>query len=120
VGRFCVIAEHDGAVAIGDALKVRITPAGCHSSSCISVRDASCEIATLPSGDFDVRGEFCLSSSQGRNGCTADCSTELAEECVSDGVLTAGTHTVTLGELSLTLTVPGALPDGMACAGAAY
>jgi hypothetical protein len=70
---------------------------------------------------FAVEGHFCLAGVSGPGGgCTPDCSGGGHADCESATTLTAGQHTVTLGNLSVTVTVPSMLPFGGSCDGSPF
>jgi hypothetical protein len=104
-------------VAVGDRLRVNLSPSGCHSSSCTHAVVAACSVERSGSG-FAVEGEFCLANTAGPGvGCTEDCGGGGTAKCESDEPLEAGSYAVTLGDLSVSFTVPGTLSLGTACDG---
>jgi hypothetical protein len=104
---------------VGDKLKIQVEPRGCFSSSCTEVRVATCTVSgTAP---LAVDAHFCLASSAAPGvGCTADCAGGGFAVCAPAAALTAGQHTVKLGGLSVTFSVPGNLPAGGECIGAPF
>jgi hypothetical protein len=83
------------------------------------VRVATCSVRGMM--PFVVDAHFCLESSGGPGvACTADCSGGGYATCEPSAALTAGQHTVQLGGLSVTFTVPGALPVGGECIGSPF
>jgi hypothetical protein len=103
-------------LGVGDRLKIQVFPLGCHSSSCTDAHVSTCSV----SGDstFTAAGEFCLGPAPFPRGpCSADCNGGGFADCESTATLTAGQHTVTLGALSVTFTVPSTLQFGGECDG---
>lgn len=105
-------------LAVGDAVEVLVHPKGCFSSSCTKAVESSCAIAGS-GGDFTVTANFCLANTANGGPCTADCGGGGFAVCNS-GTWTAGTHAVSLGGVSVTVTVPGEVPAGGACAGSQF
>jgi len=103
-------------ISVGDPLKVTTRSAGCFSSSCNQVEQASCSIEA--GGYFSVEAKFCIAdiSAPGK-ACTADCGQANAE-CSSGEPLTAGDHQVKLASLAVAFQVPSLLPVGGLCANA--
>jgi pacifastin inhibitor LCMII len=99
----------------GDPLQVTVRSAGCLSSSCSKVIQASC---TIGSGTaFDVKANFCVANTaKPGQPCTADCGTAHAD-CSFGQPLTAGYHQVKLGSIGIGFQVPSMLPAGGLCAG---
>jgi len=100
----------------GDALQVTVRSAGCLSSSCSKVVEASCTIGS--SSGFEVEANFCVANTA-RSGqaCTADCGTAHAD-CSFGQPLTEGEHQVNLGSITVGFQVPTVLPLGGLCASA--
>jgi len=119
IGRLCVRGQQGSsgeAIAVGDKLKIQVYPRGCLSSSCTRVDVHTCSVSG--SADFTSDGRFCLASTAvPGGGCTADCNGGGFADCESTATLTAGQHTVTLGTLSVTFTVPSTLQFGGECDG---
>jgi hypothetical protein len=105
-------------LAVGDVVEVLVHPKGCFSSSCTKAVQSSCAI-TGSDGDFKVTANFCLANTSNGGPCTADCGGGGFAVCTS-GTWTAGTHAVSLGGVSVTVTVPGEVPAGGACAGSQF
>ena len=104
-------------IAEGAPLQVMVFPKDCWSSSCTTVHEASCAIA---GGEpFTVSGGFCLEPT-GEGACTPDCSGGGFTTCESEEGLVAGDHAVSLGDLSVTFTVPSVVPFGGICAGSPF
>ncbi|HEX2877286.1 MAG TPA: hypothetical protein VHP33_38820 [Polyangiaceae bacterium] len=102
-------------IEAGDPLQITVRSAGCLSSSCSKVIEASC---TLGSGvTFEAKANFCVAdtSSSGK-ACTDDCGTAHAD-CFGQA-LTAGEHQVKLGSIAVGFQVPSKLPLGGLCASA--
>lgn len=118
--KFCVRGNSGSSgegIAAGDPIQVMVFPKGCWSSSCTTTQQALCTIQ--PSGsDFGVQGAFCLTVATGIP-CTADCSGGNFATC-QGGTWTAGVHKVSLGGVSVDITVPSTLPFGGACAGSQF
>ncbi len=124
VGRLCVrgaIGSGGGEpVAVGDKLKLQVTPKGCFSSSCTHADVAECSIASSASS-YAVDASFCLANTGGAmTACTADCGGGGFATCESLSSLSAGNKTITLGGLSVSFTVPSTLPLGGACNGSPF
>jgi hypothetical protein len=123
VAQLCVVGtpiDSGDALAVGDKLTVRVTPGGCLSSSCTRVDVARCTI-TGAGPDFTAEGEFCLADTGGPGtACTADCGGGGFADCESEVTLSAGEYSVTLGDLSVTFTVPGTLGPGEGCDGTRF
>ena len=100
----------------GDSLKITVRSAGCLSSSCSKVIEASC---TIGSGvNFDAQANFCVADTSKSGGaCTDDCGTAHAD-CSFGQPLMAGNHQVKLGSIAVGFQVPSKLPRGGLCAGA--
>jgi hypothetical protein len=116
VGSLCVRGtpiDSGDALAVGQPLVIQVTPRGCHSSSCTRVVDKTCSI-TAAGEDFEAAASFCLAPT-GDDACTADCGGGGFASCTSNVLLTEGVHTVRLGELSVTFTVPSVLRPGDEC-----
>jgi len=100
-GTLCV----EGPLAVGEPARFTVTPKGCFSSSCTTVRQAGCAVQA-EGVDLRLDALVCLDVST--NGiCTADCSGGGLARCAS-GPLAAGTYTAHLGSLALTFQVPSA------------
>jgi hypothetical protein len=70
---------------------------------------------------YKVEAHFCIGSTASAGvGCTTDCSGGGFATCDASGALTAGQHTVQLGGLSVTFTVPGLFPFGGECIGSPF
>jgi hypothetical protein len=119
VGRICVRGQQGStgeAIAAGDKLKIQVYPRGCFSSGCTRADVHTCTVSG--GADFTAEGTFCLTSTARPGvGCTGDCSGGGFADCESTTTLTAGQHTVTLGTMSVTFTVPSTLPFGGECDG---
>lgn len=101
-------------IAPGDQLQVHVRSAGCLSSSCSKVIEASCKIDS--GAGFDVEANFCVANTeQPGQGCTDDCGTAHAD-CSFGQPLTAGEHQVRLGSIVVGFQVPGKFPLGGLCA----
>lgn len=102
---------------VGEKLAIQVQPKGCFSSSCTETRISTCSLEA-EGANFVAKAQFCMAdtSVQG-GGCTADCSGGFAAECETEVELTKGEHTVTLGDMSLTFTVPGTIPEDAVCSG---
>jgi hypothetical protein len=115
---FCVVGSSEGLeeeLNVGEALQVMVN-AGCFGSSCTRFDVASC--TATHDEDFELTADFCFADTNGGDdGCTADCSGGGITWCDSEALLTEGTHTVRMGELSLEITVPSTLPSSGLCAG---
>ena len=122
VGSLCVRGRPTGeneSIAVGDPLRVQLAPQGCFSSSCTSVALAECSV-TRSGPEFTVTAAFCLQTVTDPNvGCTADCGGGGYATCES-GPLEAGDYTVTLGDLSMSFTVPGMINFRDACVGSQF
>lgn len=119
VARLCVMGLPLGSgdqISVGDRLQVGVTPQGCFSSSCTEAVIANCSV-TGHGPTFEVSAEFCYATTDDPP-CTKDCSAGKAARCMSETPLAEGEHTVTLGELSVTFTVPGIILPNVACASA--
>lgn len=119
-GQLCVKSDGFGlgaSLEVGEKLEIEIQPVGCFSSSCTRAETSACSIQA-DGDDFVTQAEFCLSDvkSQG-GGCTGDCANEFGAQCHSEIALSEGEHTVTFGDLSLTFTVPGEIPQDALCIG---
>jgi hypothetical protein len=119
IGQLCVrgsIEDDEEILEEGAPLRIQVFPKGCFSSSCTRIDVAACSVQV---GDdlHEAQAEFCLAG-VGQE-CTADCGGGGSAECSSDSGLTKGEHTVTLGDLTLEITVPGTLPLGGLCDGEA-
>jgi hypothetical protein len=103
-------------IEAGDQLQITVRSAGCLSSSCSKVIEASC---TIGSGvDFEAKANFCVADTSGSaQACTDDCGTAHAD-CSFGQALTAGYHQVKLGAMAVGFQVPSKLPLGGLCAGA--
>lgn len=123
VGVLCVRGTLDGEnerIDVGDPLRIDVRQSGCHSSSCTEVVVETCSI-TGTGPDFTASAAFCLASTADPNvSCTADCGGGGYARCESDERLEAGHYTVTLGDLSVSFTVPGMLSLGAACDGSQF
>jgi hypothetical protein len=98
----------------GEPLQVSVRSAGCLSSSCSKVVEASCSITAGQS--FAVKANFCVAdTSKPGQGCTADCGVANAS-CSFGQPLTAGDHQVKLGSIAVGFQVPSKLPSGGLCA----
>jgi hypothetical protein len=108
-------ATADGELlAAGDPLQITVRSAGCLSSSCSKVIEASCTIGE--GAGFDVKANFCVAdTSKPGQGCTADCGTAHAD-CSFGQPLKAGEHQVRLGSIAVGFQVPSKLPLGGLCA----
>jgi hypothetical protein len=101
-------------IAAGDPLQITVRSAGCLSSSCSKVIEASCTIGS--GANFDVKANFCVAdTAKPGQGCTADCGTAHAD-CSFGQPLTAGEHQVKLGSIAVGFQVPSKLPLGGLCA----
>lgn len=119
--RVCVRGKPLGSkeqLAVGDAIEVTVYPKGCFSSSCTKAEASSCSISAT-GGDVSVTATFCLLDTSDGGPCTADCSGGGFAGC-KGGTWTAGSHAVSLGGQSVTVTVPGEVPAGGACAGSPF
>lgn len=105
-------------LAVGDEIEVVVYPKGCFSSSCTKAAESSCSLSTT-GGDVSVTATFCLLDTSNGGGCTADCGGGGFAGC-KNGTWTAGSHAVSLGGLSVTVTVPGDVPAGGACVGSPF
>jgi hypothetical protein len=117
-GQLCLKPDGGGSGAtlkVGQKLAIQVQPKGCFSSSCTQTQVATCSLEAK-GDDFAAKAEFCLGSVQG-GACTADCGGGHGAECQSEVTLTEGAHTVTLGDMSLTFTVPGTIPEDAICSG---
>jgi len=119
-GQLC-LKRDDGelraTLEVGEKLAIRVQPIGCFSSSCTEAQVATCSLEAK-GNDFVANAEFCMADTTAPGGgCTADCSVGFAAECESELTLTKGEHTVSLGDVSLTFTVPGVIPEDALCAG---
>lgn len=105
----------DGELLIaGEPLQVSVRSAGCLSSSCSKVVEASCAIGA--GAAFAVKANFCVAdTSLPGEGCTDDCGTAQAT-CSFGQPLTAGDHQVKLGSIAVGFQVPSKLPLGGLCA----
>jgi hypothetical protein len=116
VGSLCVrgtpISSGD-VLEVGQPLVIQVAPSGCHSSSCTRVVERTCSI-TADGDDFAAAASFCLAPTEDE-ACTADCGGGGFATCSSSVLLTAGVHTVSLGDLSVTFTVPSVLRPGEGC-----
>lgn len=101
----------------GKPLKIQVFPAGCFSSSCTKILDASC--AAAGSGPISVEAAFC-NEPTGDTVCTPDCSGAGFADCATAASLPAGTYEVSLGALSITATVPDTIPFGGICVGSQF
>jgi len=119
IARLCVMGLPLGSgdqISVGDRLQVGVTPQGCFSSSCTEAVIANCSV-TGHGPTFEVSAEFCYATTDDPP-CTKDCSAGKAARCMSETPLAEGEHTVTLGDLSVTFTVPGIILPNVACASA--
>ena len=120
--RFCVRGKSGSqgeAIAVGDPILVNVFPAGCWSSSCTKAQKATCDVQWSggePWDNVNVGGSFCLLDTSNGSPCTADCSGGLFATC-SGGTWAAGSHTVNMGGLKLTIEVPSVVPFGGVCVG---
>jgi hypothetical protein len=122
VGRLCVrgVSGWTGeSLNIGDKLKIMVMPRGCWSSSCTRSGESSCSVSVAGFFAFAAEGHFCLAGT-GASVCTPDCSGGRFAECESTATLPAGQNTVTLGNLSVTFTVPSTVPFGGTCVGSEF
>jgi hypothetical protein len=123
VGILCVRGTPDGEnerIAVGDPLRIDVMPSGCYSSSCTDVVVETCSVAG-GAPDFTASAELCHASNADPNvGCTTDCGGGGYAQCESEQPLAPGDYTVTLGELSVSFTVPGTLSIGAACDGSPF
>jgi hypothetical protein len=123
IGLLCVRGTPDGeneSLEVGDPLRVQLHPQGCFSSSCTEPVVAECSV-TGSGFDLTVTGEFCLASTADPGvGCTADCGGGGFADCEGGQPLAAGDYTVTLGDLSVSFTVPGSLRYDEACDGSQF
>jgi hypothetical protein len=118
IGQLCVRGTQGDTAELltaGAPLSIQVTPRGCFSTSCSAAVVAECRVSGA--GPFVVYGEFCIASPGGAQGCTPDCSGGGHASCESDALLMPGQHTVSLGDLSVTFTVPGSVPFGGLCDG---
>jgi hypothetical protein len=91
---------------VGDPLRIVVRPSGCWSSSCTDSQIASCSVSG--NQPFVAQARFCLAQLS-RPACTDDCSGGGFARCESEATLTAGQHTVKIGNLSLDFTVPSTI-----------
>lgn len=120
--RLCVrgtVTDSGERLTADGPIQIVVTPDGCWSSSCTQVQQAECSI--IGKGPFEVDAAFCLAgaSSDGRD-CTADCGGGGSATCETDALRTEGEHTIALGDLSVTVTVPSVLPFGGECDGSPF
>lgn len=119
-GKLCVrgTPTSEGEVLTGgEPLKVQVHPKGCFSSSCTTIHEASC--TATGAGSINVDALFCLSPTDDTV-CTPDCSGGGFADCATAASLPDGVYTVTMGDLSVTVTVPDTLPFGGLCAGSQF
>jgi hypothetical protein len=123
IGTLCVRGTPDGeneSFDVGDPLRVQLHPMGCFSSSCTDAVVTECNV-TGSGPNLTVTGEFCLASTADPMvGCTADCGGGGFADCQADEPLQAGDYTVTLGDLSVSFTVPGSLRYDENCDGSQF
>jgi hypothetical protein len=113
-------AGENESLATGEPLRIDVMPSGCHSSSCTEAVVATCSI-TGTGAKLVATGEFCLASTADPGvGCTSDCGGGGYARCESDGPLEAGDYTLSLGDLSVSFSVPGTLSIGQACDGSQF
>lgn len=114
IGSLCVRGTPAGAMERLEAGRVtlQVFPAGCFSSSCTRRLDIACRVGP----DLQVSAGFCLAAEPEPEACTDDCGGGGSAECFATDVAD-GTHTATLGDLSLTFEVPSLLPAGGQCVG---
>lgn len=106
-----------GPIVAGQPVTFQVVPRGCHSSSCTRVVEAECRVASQEGASLRLEAFACLEPESHGLPCTPDCSGGGFVTCPSLGPLAAGTYTVTLGELSLELTVPS---PGDVCTGSPF
>lgn len=106
-------ADDDGeALVAGAPVQLQMIPGGCHSSACTVVQEAGCT-AELAGDVVTVDGNICIRS---EGECTLpDCGGAGTAECDTGEGLAAGDYTATMGELSVSFTVPSPLPHGGVC-----
>jgi hypothetical protein len=120
-GRLCVRGVPDPEIgrevlSADGPVTFQVFPKGCYSSSCTIVREASCEASPATGGAFELTAAFCLESTEGPQGCTADCNGGGVASC-ERAPAAAGQYRAKLGALEVTFDVPSALPVGGACDG---
>jgi hypothetical protein len=117
VGQLCVrgMAGDAGEMLTADApVRFMITPNGCHSSACTVQEIADCS-AMVTDSTIAVEGRFCLRT---EGECTLpDCGGGGFAECTLGDNLPEGDYTATLGDLSVSFTIPSMVDFGGACDG---
>jgi hypothetical protein len=118
-GTLCVRGEADPnggeQLQAGGRVSFEIIPAGCWSSSCTIVHQASCEISRQEMGVLDLSADFCFEVTSTQP-CTDDCGGGDTAHC---GVMSleAGSYEARIGDLNVAFDVPSKLPNGGSCAG---
>lgn len=120
VARLCVRGTPTGgsgeeSLTEGGAVKFQVYPAGCHSSSCTKVVEASCAVQKNENNEITLGGKFCLAPVPAP-ACTPDCSGGGFGSC-DVASAAAGTYKAKLGTLEVTFTVPSTIPAGGNCVG---
>jgi hypothetical protein len=105
-------------IAVGEPIQVQVYPKGCFSSSCTKKEVATCSLMPGNLTTF-VQAEFCLASTAGPGGCTADCGGGGFASC-GGGTWSAGEWPFSLSGTIVTVQVPSLLPFGGLCAGSQF
>ena len=96
-------------------VRFELRPAGCYSSSCTQVVDASCSVMRA-GPELAVSTNFCLDiESDPTVPCNDDCGGGGLAACSSEA-LPAGGYSVTAGAFTVLFTLPMSLPAGGLCA----
>ena len=99
---------------VSDELRIELRPLGCYSSSCTETVIGKCSVEEA-AGNYVASAQICLLvDSSGI--CTDDCGGAPSPRCESETPLSAGTHTVRLGNFSVEFEVPSEL-SGARCSG---
>lgn len=123
VGRFCVLGSPGNAhdfLEVGAPIRVQVWPKGCFSSSCTQVVAGSCAIGPESPSGFPVAADICLHHASGDVACSADCGEVGSATCEASAKWEGGPHTVHVGSLAVTVSVPSAIDMGGACTGSQF
>ena len=115
IGTLCVVGPDDGRLDVGDPLTIMVGANGCYSSSCTETVIGECSVEEVSGGNYVATARICVSVDSSGD-CTDDCGGAGSPRCESETTLTAGTHTVRLGDFSVTVEVPSEL-SGARCSG---
>ena len=119
LSKFCLRRAGGGTnLEPGMPIEIVVYPKGCLSSSCTKVHHKSCDV-TVAAADVSVTGLVCVEATGGGGPCTADCNGGGFATCKLSG-LAAGDYVVSLGSVTLKVTLPMTLPVGGLCAGAQW